>query len=215
MITRDSDGSATSYSAAGNCCSGVGLAMELSSIMLKALYHPWGKEESIFMGRKRSSAAVASPEPESSGGKRIVSSRGSRPDKRVKFELPEAQSISTEELVTPTTTTIEDLIVHPRRSRRRTRMADQSDDQLRQSGLSEDWSGIEDREERRRIQNRISQRKFSKSPLTAHSTHLEGQKRLQLRLSWGLPLFIDTGIALNLASQAYACLMVHIHGQAS
>lgn len=41
-------------------------------------------------------------------------------------------------------------------------MAEQTDDQLGESGASENWSGIENREERRRIQNRISQRKSSK-----------------------------------------------------
>ena len=52
-------------------------------------------------------------------------------------------------------------------------MTEENNEQWRESGCSEEWSGVEDREERRRIQNRISQRKFSEyNPLRESSSLL-------------------------------------------
>lgn len=145
--------------------------VQLHTLLLHSLYQPLDDKRPICMGRKRKSAAVASPEPDSSRVNRIESAGNPKPDKRVKFEIPETlPSTPIDEPVSPraTTTTVSPAQLI-RRFQRQAHMTEQSDDQWRDSGASEDWSGIENREERRRIQNRISQRKFSKSSPTTQS----------------------------------------------
>lgn len=136
--------------------------MQRTSLPLHPLFQQLREDPPFSMVYKRKLTAAASPEPDSSRGNRSVPFAEPKPNKRVKFELSQTLFHSASTELSPTSTAIVNPPGPPRRIRRRTRMAEHADDQLRDPEASEDWSGIEDREERRRVQNRISQRKFSK-----------------------------------------------------
>ena len=127
----------------------------------------------IFMGLKRKSSALASSDHQS-GCLNSVAFDEDTPRKRARFHvLPHAQQmlIDFSNPLVATTGSHQKLL--PRRSRRDRSMTEETDDQWKESGNSDNWWGVDDREERRRIQNRISQRKFSKSACSGMPTALE------------------------------------------
>jgi len=125
------------------------------------------------MSHKRKASVVASLVPENDSLNASTSGEDSRLRKRVRFHvLPQTQQMFVDFSNPPVAIIGTNQIFSPR-SRRDRLMSEQNDEQWRESGGSDEWSGIEDREERRRIQNRISQRKFSEcTPLRELSPSL-------------------------------------------
>jgi len=126
------------------------------------------------MSHKRKASVVASLDPGRSSLNASTSGEDSRLRKRVRFNvLPQTQQMFIDFSNPPAVIIGKDQILPQRRSRRNRLMTEENNEQWRESGCSEEWSGVEDREERRRIQNRISQRKFSEyNPLRESSSLL-------------------------------------------